>query len=201
MEDRIVEILNNVEGISTSDGLLYCGCPAAYAKFVGTFYSSIEKKAQDIEDAYNGEDYESFTIKVHSLKSTSRIIGMRELSDMAQQLEYAGKNSDTEFIKENVGGFLELYRSYIDKLSVLDELKKDADEGKELIPDEELQDALKALAETVPAMDYDAVEMILAEVNKYRLPENARDVFAQIDKHLKNMEWDELSRLISETSI
>jgi HPt (histidine-containing phosphotransfer) domain-containing protein len=201
MEDKIVEILNNVEGISTSDGLLYCGCPAAYAKFAGTFYSSIEKKAKDIEDAYKGEDYESFTIKVHSLKSTSRIIGMRELSDMAQQLEYAGKDGDTEFIKENIDGFLANYRSYIEKLSVLDELKKDADEGKELIPDDELQDALKALAEVIPAMDYDAVEMILAEVNKYRLPENARDAFAQMDKHLKNMEWDELSRLVSEISI
>ncbi len=198
MENRIIEVLKNVDGLSTSDGLLYCGSPAAYAKFAGTYHCSIEKKAQDIEDALSGEDYESFTIKVHALKSTSRIVGLGKLADMAQQLEDAGKNRDLAFIKENAGEFLELYRSYIEKLAVLDELKSQEDEGKELIPDEELKDACNALAEVIPSMDYDAVEMILRDVNKYRLPSCVRGLFDQVDRHLKNMEWDKLNELISD---
>jgi DegV family protein with EDD domain len=107
--------LADIEGISVEDGLKYCGSEAALKKFLNTFCDSIDNKSKEIEDAYNRGDISFYTIKVHALKSTSRIIGAKELSGLAESLEMAGKEENRAFIDENTGRLLELYRSYKDK--------------------------------------------------------------------------------------
>ena len=109
--------ISEIEGISLSDGLLYCGSRAALDKFLNTFYNKIEIKAAEIEDAYNKGDLSSFTIKVHALKSTSRIIGAKELSEFAESLEKAGSEGNQAYIDANAGKLLEMYRSYRGRLS------------------------------------------------------------------------------------
>ncbi len=104
--------LADIEGISVEDGLKYCGSEAAFKKFLNTFCESIDNKSNEIEDAYNRGDIALFIIKVHALKSTSRIIGAKELSVLAESLEMAGKEENQKYIDENTGKLLELYRSY-----------------------------------------------------------------------------------------
>ncbi len=107
--------LEDIEGISVEDGLKYCGSETALKKFLHTFCDSIDTKSNEIEDAYNRGDISFYTIKVHALKSTSRIIGAKELSSLAESLEMAGKEENQAFIDENTGKLLELYRSYKEK--------------------------------------------------------------------------------------
>lgn len=196
MDEKIIDILKNVEGISISDGLKYCGSSAAYAKFIKSFYTSIDKKALDIEKAYESEDYALYTTKVHSLKSTSRIAGMAKLSELALKLEEAGRAGNTSFIKEKHDEFIKFYRSFNDKLSVLDEVFSGDDKDAKPISASELEDAYKSLSESIEMMDYDAVELILGEVTKYKLPKEDKAVMNSLDSHLKNMEWEEMSELI-----
>ncbi len=199
MEDKIMDLLNDIEGISMADGLMYCGSDAAYLKFINSFYHSIDQKADDIESAYEKEDYDLYTMKVHSLKSTSRIAGMPALSELALELEEAGRAGDIAFIKGNNNQLLCLYRSYKDKLSILDKIKKEEYKKLKPISDDELKDAYSALKDSILAEDYDATEFILKEVMKYKLPENDRATMNQLENLLKNLEWDEMSKVVSFT--
>ncbi len=108
-----------IEGISMEDGIKYCGGEEPFKKFLGAFAEKIDVKSDEIEDAYNRGDISFYTIKVHALKSTSKMIGAKELSGLAESLEIAGNEGNQAYIDENTGRLLELYRSYKEKLKVL----------------------------------------------------------------------------------
>lgn len=104
-------LLWRMDGINTSVGLEYAGNDAELYREVLTDYADcIEEQAQLIEQALTAEDIETFTIEVHSLKSTSRTIGALELSDRAKELEEYGKRREWEPIMEKIHGLLSAYR-------------------------------------------------------------------------------------------
>ena len=84
---------------------LYDGAPALHyaeaVKILGgeellektlrMFYESIGKNAKELEHMLDADDFENFTIKVHALKSSARLIGAADLSEMARRLEEYGK--------------------------------------------------------------------------------------------------------------
>ena len=193
VDDKEMELLENIPGITPSEGLEFCGGSAAFLKFLRTFSKTIDSKAAEIEEAYNNNDLDFYTIKVHALKSTARIIGAGELSELALKLEDAGRNGDRDYIGRKTGYLLELYRSYKDKLGVLDEIKEDLRTD---ISDKELADAYAALCEVIPAMDYDAVESILEELATYRLPGKDKERMDRLEKLLRKMDWDEMEAFI-----
>lgn len=199
--------LKNVDGLDVNDGIKYCGLPSAFIKFIGTFYDTIDNKSNEIENAYNTGDISFYTIKVHALKSTSRIMGAKELSSLAEELESAGNNiqsakdavENTKFINLNTPKLLSMFRSYKDKLSEIDnirEAEKNKAELKPPISDTDLANAYEALNEFIPQMDYDAVEMILAELKEYSIPEEDEKNFREIELHLKNIDWDKMEEFI-----
>lgn len=109
--------LSRVDGISLEDGLQYCGNPASFKKFLASFYSHIDAKANELEEAYNKKDYTFYTIKAHALKSSARFIGARQLSAKAEAMEHAGNIMDVLYIDENNQELLDLYRSFKEKLA------------------------------------------------------------------------------------
>ena len=56
---------------------------------------------------------------VHSLKSTSRAIGAKQLSELALTLEQAGRTGNIDLIKEKTPELLEIYRSLGESLAEL----------------------------------------------------------------------------------
>ena len=70
------------------------------------------------------------------------------------------------------------------------------DDNKKLISEEELRDAYKALADVVPQMDYDAVEMILEQLGEFRLPDKDAEKIKELAKMLKSFDWDGMEALI-----
>ena len=185
----------DVPGISVADGLKYTGMPDLFIKFLDSFYSTLDTKSKEIEDAYNNGDIELYTIKVHALKSTSRIMGAKELSALAEEMEFAGKANDTAKIDEKTPALLTLYRSYKEKLAPIKGISASREKG--AISDAEIASAYDALREFIPQMDYDAVEMILDEMKVYYLPEKDYRIFGRLSDLLKNLDWEAMEKLLS----
>ncbi len=193
---EVVEALRNIDGIKLNDGIKYCGNLDAYLKFLHSFELGIDDKAAEIENSYKNGDYEFCTIKVHALKSTARIIGATHLSYLAEQLEKAGRGDDIQFFDDHIAELLEMYREYKEKLKTVPEKKKV--EKKPLISQEELEGAYEALKDFAPKMDYDAVEMILEDIKLYKLPDEDNEFFEKLEKLLKNLDWDEIEKILME---
>ncbi|MCR5791919.1 MAG: response regulator [Lachnospiraceae bacterium] len=195
------EWLYDTEGVDVKLGIKYCGGSEEFIQSLHTFYDTLEENAEVIETTWKTKDMELYTIKVHALKSSARIIGAMELSQLAKELEDAGKENNVTFIDENTEKLLADYRSYLVKLQKLKTDGVENPETKEMIPKEELDGVYEALKEVLPQMDFDAVEMILAETGNYQLPEKDRIVLEKIEKYLKKLDWDGMHRYAVEEGL
>ncbi|MCR5791699.1 MAG: response regulator [Lachnospiraceae bacterium] len=185
----------DTEGILVEEGIKNSGGISNYIYSLHMFLDLIEENAKVISNAYESGNISLYTIKVHALKSSARIIGAGELSKFAESLEDAGKRRDEEFIHKNTGRFLELYLGFEKKLERLREEEEDK-QTLEMIPKEELEEAYIALAEIIPQMDYDAVEMILEQVLQYRLLEEDAKRMKELSKMLKVFDWDGMEEMV-----
>lgn len=192
-DEVLPEWLYETEGISPSEGIHNCATPQGFLSALQTFYDTLPEKADEIEAAYVSENWEFYTIKVHALKSTARIIGAEALSKEAEKLEEAGKAADLDTIRKGTAQLLLDYRAYTDRLS---RLYGEEDAQKEDVSPEMLSEAYEALGEFIPAMDYDSVEMVLDSLKAYRLPPEDADRFRRMQIQLKQLEWEKLSDLM-----
>ena len=92
---------DNIEGIDSKVALENSGSEESFKSVLKIFFDSIDTKASEIRSFYESGDYENYTIKVHALKSSARLIGAMELSKEAEALEMAGKEGNTAYIKSH----------------------------------------------------------------------------------------------------
>ena len=109
----------------TEKGVLFCGGNEEYLETLALFGRSIKFQSAEIESLWKAKDYDAYTIKVHSLKSMAKAIGVKKLSRLAAQLETAGKDGNFDFIEKRTASLLALYRSLSEPLERLIE-KEDA---------------------------------------------------------------------------
>ncbi len=197
--DDITEDLDwlfEVEGIDVSEGMKLCGGAGAYINTLNMFVDTLEDNAMVLEGAYKDGDIKLFTVKVHALKSSARIIGASEFSKRCQKMENAGNALDMEYINANAQKLLEDYREYGNKLGKLkDKENEDNDLNKPNVPASELFDAYEALKELIPQMEYDGIEMVLNQLRQYRLPKEDEEKISMIEKYLKVYNWEEMENI------
>ena len=109
-EIREIRLLNVAKGIE------YCGDAEDYMDALEIYHKSIETKAGQIEADLESMDMNAYTLKVHSLKSTSLAIGAEELSEFAKKLELAGKEGDTDTVKKETPELVKMYRELKESL-------------------------------------------------------------------------------------
>ena len=188
--------LSEVKEINLEDGIKSSGGISTYIGALYNFYDTIEHNAKILEDAYNGDDIKLYTVKVHALKTSARIIGANDLAKSSERLEEAGKNGDIEYIKANFEKHLNSFRAFKDILSKLSH-EEESKEELEQIPQDELDGAYSALKEVISQMDYDSVEMIVSQLRGYKLPEADDEKIKKLESAMKNYDWDEMESIIA----
>ena len=185
----------DTEGISAEEGIKNSGGISNYIFSLNMFLDTIDENAKVIRDAYGSGNIRLYTIKVHSLKSSARIVGATGLSQLAESLEDAGNREDMDEINNNTDKLLHDYEAFKEKLSGLRE--KSGDDEKEMIPGEELKEAWGALSDEISQMDYDAAEMILKQLDNFALPPEADRTAKELTRMLKVLDWDGMAEEIS----
>ncbi len=193
-EKPLPEWLLHCEGIDAELGVKNSGGREAYLSVLNGFYSAISDLADEIENYYNNGDIKNYTIKVHALKSTARIVGAGKLSEKARLLEEAGNENNIDYIKENTAGLLREYRSYENILSAVSEKSADRPD----IPEDVLADAYGGLSEFTEMQDYELARMVVESLKEYRLPDPDEERFRRIDSKLAQMDWDGIKEILKE---
>ena len=191
--------VKEIDSISVEDGIRNSGGVSVYEHSLSDFYDTIDLNADTIENALETCDIKLYTVKVHALKSSARIVGAMELSELAEQLEDAGKKENMDYINGNTPKLLADYRRFKELLARLDKAEavdEAASSAKEPIPADELAGAYEALRELVEQMDYDGAEMVINEVISYQLPEDDSGKFKELQKYLKLFDWDKMEEIL-----
>ncbi len=192
-DQGIIAQLRKVEEIDVDAGIALCGSEESYITALGIFYNSIDVKADEIEEYYNSNDFENYTIKVHALKSSGNLIGAEKLRADAKALEDAGNAQDYDKINKDTAPLLEYFRGFKKKLSFLG---GEEEEEKPPVDPKALEDAYAALSEFASAMDFDLANMVVESMKEFSLPEKDEANFEEIAKKLTNLDWDGIKEIV-----
>lgn len=92
-------------------GLEYSGGdPDLYGEVLEEFLIGIPQKIESIEKALREENWKVYTIEVHALKSSARLIGATGLSDLAKKCEDYGKQMNITEIVRNTPKLIAQYQ-------------------------------------------------------------------------------------------
>lgn len=152
----------------------------------------------ELESLLENGDIRNYTIKVHALKSSLRIIGASALGNEAQALENAGKNNDTEYIRSHHEAWIREYRSLSEPLSAVFDKDKDVCSTKPVAENELMSEALKELRSAADDMDCDRLTTILNEMDDYRIPDQMISIWNDITTAVQNYNYSHIIRLIDQ---
>ena len=193
----IPEAVREMDEIDADLGFNNCGSDEGLVRALEIFASNAMSKADEIESFYDSGDIDAYTIRVHALKSSARIIGAVSLSEKAGLLEGAGKSGDRSYIDLNTGALLDDFRSLGSKLKAVFEDKDKGD--KEPIGAAKLQDAYNTIYELAQMMDYDSLELIFASLKEYSFEEKDRLKLERIKSAMDELNWDGVLKAVKES--
>jgi len=108
-KEELFVVLNTI-GIDVQTGNQYCqNDPQIYEMLLQEYVKGAVAKQHDLQECYVAGDWKNYAIHVHSLKSTSRMIGAIELSEIAANLETAADKMQIDIIKSGHNGMMERY--------------------------------------------------------------------------------------------
>lgn len=192
-------------GVDVDRGIANCGGKLEdYIKILKITYDYGEKQLAELKNAFYEKDYETYIIKIHSIKSTSLNIGAADISGLARTQEEQGRAGNFSYIDKHMEHFQKQYKKLLEKIqSVLEEQKllssKD-DSRMESIPilDEHMILQLyKNIERQINNFDFAKVFEILEEAKKYKLPTNHEEVIKQIEAYMEDLRVDEIKELLS----
>lgn len=92
-------------------GVFYTGGDReSYLDILDMYIKKSADKKEYIKQLFEEKSWKNYVIEVHALKSTSLTIGSKLLSDLAKELEFAGKAGDYRLIEEKNAVLLEMYK-------------------------------------------------------------------------------------------
>ena len=190
LHNDIITKLCTIPNLNPDEGIKNCGSVDGYMSVLEVFHQTAKAKSDEIEKLYDEWDIPGYTIKVHALKSSSRIIGAAELSKLAEELEAAGKNGDGEYIREKTSKLLEMYRT-------LDKMFNALDKKENELPDisrGELKEAYQTMIEIAGSMDYEMMDEFLKSLRDYRFRPEDEEHIITAETMFNALDWDGITQ-------
>ncbi len=196
MEEQKAEHIT-VGDLDTDAAIGMLGSEKMFWTVLETYYKSIAKKANLIEELEAKEDWPAYTIEVHALKSSSKQIGAMELSNMAADMEKAGNEANGVLIHSKTGRMLERYRSYLKSLQGFLVKEEDGAE-KEEITNERLQEFFVQMLDAAENLDMDGMEHVIGEMEGYRYDDWQAAFFERLKEAVQDVDTDACETIVGE---
>ncbi len=199
-EERLPEAFSLLEKspIDPEAGLKNSGTVDAYRSLLKVFYESIPDKTEELERYYAEGDLGNYTIKVHALKSSARIIGALDFGEEAQRLEDAGKAGDLDYIREYHPRFMEEFACFERLLAPMFAEQKDKS-GKPEAEESLMQAVFEQLRAAAAELDCDKLEAIFTEMEEYRIPDRDAELYHKLQEAAGQYNYDRVLELLPQS--
>lgn len=193
--------------INRANGIAYCGGEEGYIEIVQSCIEGCRDNVDEMEEAYQKEDWKNYTILVHALKSTMRTIGLDAISEMAKGLEFAGKENNIDWIhnrhEETMKAYVRAmnYMKSLPEFGMEQKVEENEDVTGDMISEEELLHQLKQFEEAVFSFDESAMNAVLEHLTGCQfkhvvLGEKISGVKGKINKSDYLSALDDLTKIV-----
>jgi len=184
-----------IEGIDVAGALArLCLEEEVYLSILHTYYVDLPDTLERIIGARNRSDWKRFVIDVHAVKSTSASIGAMELSEIARQLEAAGKEENVAFVEAHMRQFTECAEYIIKVLDVFFHREAKTVEEQEISSLEEYW--LQAVCKACEEMDAVKAMELFKGVEGKRFTSEDAQIVNRLRGFVNQYDYDEAVELI-----
>lgn len=187
-----VEKLGNID---KAEGVRCCGTEKLWLELLGDFCRLIDMKADKIAQCVANELIHDYTIEVHALKNTTRMIGDKELSEWFHRMEDCGNAGEIDTIREETPKLLKAYRSY---KPILEPFARVRNEALEERPAQELRGIVQAIHDAADAFDLDGTDAAMKELEGCRIPDACMEQIEKLRVYLADVALMEVLKLTDE---
>ena len=210
-EKQEKEEIENVFGkdfcklVQVEKGIANCGQKLSeYFEILKITLEYGDSRIKELVSLKEQKDYENYTIKVHSLKSTAANIGAMEVSAMALEQEMAGKEGRYEVIDEKMEPLIQRYQEVLDLIqNVLKQQglvnSKEVPEKNEMdyeISEDDFKEILDEVLGLVDEFEFDPVESLLDSLKTYRMRKEHMEIIEKLSEYMQELQVDEIKDLI-----
>lgn len=184
-----------IQGIDVQEGIRNCGSKELFLELLGDFYKLIEPKCTKLEKCLADGMIRDFTIEVHALKNTARMIGAMKLSQLFYRMEHLGNEENLEEIQKGMPQLLNLYKSY---KALLSEYAKVPGKNQVRVSSEEMQKTLMRLHDAIDCFDLDEADSAMKELETYAVPYDLQPMLEQLGAYVADVAIEDVMRVTEE---
>ncbi len=193
-----LERLQGIEEIDYGSALKNAGSGETLAELAGSFARTGSENLKLLEKLIDDRNIEDFTVRVHAVKSSAKIMGDEALSKKARALEELGNKNDVDGIRAAFDDFISDYETLVGKLAECEKILEDRkDEELPEISDEDLSDYLHRMTLLIDEFEYDEALMIAGVLLDHDLKDR-REGIEKIRSALEDFDGERAARLIKE---
>lgn len=178
-----------IEGLDVAEGVRNSGSEKLFYSLLGDFYCLIDMKSDKIEKCLADGLLRDYTIEVHALKNTARMIGALELSQEFYELEQLGNAQEEDVLRDKTPGVLEHYRSY---KPILKPYAESQNQEKQAVSADVMAESLKKLSDAVDSFDLDAADATMKELEQFQWPAALQDDMERLRALVADVAMDEI---------
>ena len=183
-----------VAGLSSEEGIRYSGSLSMWLSLLSDYYNMMDVKSSLIRDCIRTGDIGRYTVEVHALKNTSRMIGASELSAEFYELERLGDARDVEAILKKTEGVLSHMESY--KPALLPFAGRT--EASEEVSRDKIREKLMAIHDAMDDFDLDGADEAMEELAGYSVPESMKSRIKRLRAYVADVAMEDVMRLTLE---
>ncbi len=188
----------DIPQLDVEQALRLVGNEELYLQVLKEYYRVLPKKAKALEQYLEEEDWKTYTIETHALKSSSRQVGAMELSELAAQMEQAGHNGETVFIREHHRELLERYRSFESILAQYFESPEEEQKPGTAYDAQQIWAYLNDMQEAVDNLDMDEMDRVAGLLEQVILVDEEARCFAEMKEAVEELDVESCEELIKE---
>jgi HPt (histidine-containing phosphotransfer) domain-containing protein len=187
------------QGLNTSSGINFCrGDRAFYADLLRKFNQSAPKKIEELKTDFERKQWSEYRIRVHALKSSAKMVGADELSELALVQEIAAKDEDTEVLAAGFDNLILSYQAISEMIGEAIQPQLEAEEG-ELVPldpavfGEKLSEILAALS----TFEAEKAERIMNDLSQFTYGETPiKEIFKDAMNYIEDFDMNSAAEII-----
>lgn len=187
--------------INVEKGIEFCGKNVPdYLNILKITFTHGEKHLSELKAFLENKDYENYTIKIHSMKSTALNIGAETISNMALSQEMAGKEKRFSYIDEAYNDFQTSYRELLKTIeNVLCHyrlLPEAAAKDRPVLADNIMRGILANIRSLLNEFDFDKIFELLEQIDNYQPNEKQEAFFECLKALMDDLNVDEIYLLL-----
>lgn len=190
-----VSLLPELSGIDPQAGIKACGNEKMWFSLLGDFYKLIDSKIQKLEKCLADEMIRDYTIEVHALKNTARMIGAEHLSEWFYRMEQCGNAGDIDTIRQETPELLKEYHSFKEILKPYGEAQN---QEKREASTEELIALLTKMRDAMDGFDLDGADEAMQELEKCRIPAGCESMMDSLRVGIADVMMEEVMQTADE---